>query len=84
MKLKEVRDVEGLFEVIKKCQGRVDLVNADMVLNLKSEITRYFAISEIFKDGKDRKQIEKYMMEEKENEGRERKCVWIGERHSSK
>ena len=70
MKLKEVRDVEGLFEVIKKCQGRVDLVNADMVLNLKSEITRYFAISEIFKDGKarnmelviyneeDRKQIE--------------------------
>lgn len=96
MKLKEVRDVEGLFEVIKKCHGRVDLVNTDMVLNLKSEITRYFAMSEIFTDGKarnmelviyneeDRKRIEEYMMEEKTNESRERKCIWIGERHSGK
>lgn len=77
MKLDNVKNIEKLFEVIRGCRGRVDLVNVDMALNLKSEVARYFAMTEIFKNGEarnmelvvydpeDRKKIEKFL-EEKE------------------
>lgn len=96
MKLENVKNIEGLFDVIRECNGRVDLVNVDMALNLKSEVARYFAMTEIFEDGRarnmelvvydpeDRKKIEEYVEKENANEGRERKCVWIGERNQSK
>lgn len=51
MKLCNVKDIEGLFEVIKKCKGRVDLVSKDMTLNLKSELSKYFAVAKLFSDG---------------------------------
>lgn len=96
MKLDNVKNLEKLFEVIRGCHGRVDLVNVDMALNLKSEVARYFAMAEIFKNGEarnmelvvydpeDRKRIEKFIEEENANESRKCKCVWIGERDSSK
>lgn len=96
MKLENVKNIEGLFDVIRECNGRVDLVNVDMALNLKSEVARYFAMTEIFEDGRarnmelviydpeDRKKIEEYIEKENANEGRERKCIWIGKRNQSK
>lgn len=51
MKLKNVSNIDGLFDVIKQCNGRVDIVTDDMVLNLKSEIARYFVVSQALSDG---------------------------------
>lgn len=50
MKLCNVRDINGLFEAIGKCKGRVDLVGKDVTLNLKSELAKYFAFTKLCSD----------------------------------
>ena len=52
MKLCNVKDIEGLFDAIGKCKGRVDLVGKDISLNLKSELAKYFAFTKLMTDGK--------------------------------
>ena len=48
MKIKHIEDVEGLFKVIDKCTGKVELVCNDMRLNMKSKLAQYFSLAEVF------------------------------------
>ena len=51
MKVKNVKDVEKLFKVIDECKGRVELVtNEGDRLNLKSKLTQYVALANVFAD----------------------------------
>ncbi len=51
MKIYNINDVEKFLEIIKKCKGSVELVsNQGDRLNLKSELTKYLAISKLFND----------------------------------
>lgn len=51
MKIYNIDDVENFLEIIKKCKGSVELVsNQGDRLNLKSELTKYLAISKLFHD----------------------------------
>jgi len=53
MKLKNIKDVEGLFKVIDQCQGRVELVTEEGDrLNLKSILSQYVALVNVFADVK--------------------------------
>ena len=51
MKLTHITDIDGLFEVINQCTGKVELVCDDMRLNLKSKLTQYVALANIFSGG---------------------------------
>ena len=51
MKLYNIENVENFLDVIKHCKGTVELVSEQGDrLNLKSELTKYIAISKLFKD----------------------------------
>lgn len=51
MKLYNITDVEKFLDTIKKCKGSVELVSQQGDrLNLKSELTKYLAISKLFND----------------------------------
>ena len=51
MKVKNVKDVDKLFKVIDECRGRVELVTAEGDrLNLKSKLTQYVALANVFAD----------------------------------
>ena len=51
MKVKNVNDVDKLFKVIDECRGRVELVTAEGDrLNLKSKLTQYVALANVFAD----------------------------------
>ena len=51
MKLMNIDDPEKFFEVINKCKGTVELVTAEGDrLNLKSQLTKYVAITKLFAD----------------------------------
>lgn len=53
MKLYNVKNLEGLFNVIDKCEGRIELVGEDICINLKSKLAQYFALADIFSAGDD-------------------------------
>lgn len=49
MRLKNISDVEGFFNVIDQCEGRVELVSSEGDrINLKSRLTQYMAMVSIF------------------------------------
>ncbi len=51
MKIYNVNDVEKFLDIIKQCKGSVELVSQQGDrLNLKSELTKYLAITKLFKD----------------------------------
>lgn len=51
MKIYNVENPEKFLEVIKQCQGTVELISQEGDrLNLKSELTKYLAISKLFAD----------------------------------
>lgn len=51
MKIYNIDDVEKFLAVIKQCKGSVELVSKQGDrLNLKSELTKYLAISKLFTD----------------------------------
>ena len=51
MKIYNVESPEKFLEVIKQCKGSVDLISKQGDrLNLKSELTKYLAISRLFAD----------------------------------
>ena len=53
MKLKNIKDVEGLFKVIDACEGKVELVTEEGDrLNLKSRLSQYVALVNVFADVK--------------------------------
>lgn len=53
MKLYNIKNLEGLFKVIDKCEGRIELVGEDICINLKSKLAQYFALADIFSAGDD-------------------------------
>lgn len=51
MKIYNIDDVQQFLDIIKKCKGSVELVSSQGDrLNLKSELTKYLAISKLFND----------------------------------
>ncbi|MDE7333026.1 MAG: polya polymerase [Lachnospiraceae bacterium] len=51
MKIYNVNDVEKFLDTIKQCKGSVELVSQQGDrLNLKSELTKYLAITKLFND----------------------------------
>ena len=48
MKLRNINNIEKLFEVIDSCEGNIELVGEDIRLNLKSKLAQYFSLAEIF------------------------------------
>ncbi|MDD6690668.1 MAG: polya polymerase [Lachnospiraceae bacterium] len=51
MKLMNVKNVEGLFQVIDSCKGRVELVTGEGDrLNLKSKLSQYVSLTKLFND----------------------------------
>ena len=53
MKFYNVTDVNGFFEAVGKCKGRVELVtNEGDRLNLKSKLSQVIAFADVFSSGK--------------------------------
>ena len=51
MKIYNVENPEKFLEVIKQCKGTVELISQEGDrLNLKSDLTKYLAISKLFAD----------------------------------
>ncbi len=51
MKIYNIDDVEKFLGIIKQCKGSVELVSKQGDrLNLKSELTKYLALSKLFND----------------------------------
>lgn len=52
MRVQNISDVEKFFEVIDSCAGKVELVTGEGDrLNLKSKLSQYVSMAEIFSDG---------------------------------
>lgn len=52
MTLENVSNIEGLFEVINECKGKVELVSDEGDrINLKSKLSQYLAIAGAFSNG---------------------------------
>lgn len=50
MKLENIKDVNGFFEVIDSCTGRVELISPEGDrLNLKSKLCQFIAFTSLFK-----------------------------------
>ncbi|HHU70880.1 MAG TPA: polya polymerase [Clostridiales bacterium] len=53
MKIMNITDVNGFFKVIDECVGKVELVTGEGDrLNLKSKLSQYVALANVFSDGK--------------------------------
>ena len=52
MKVQNITDIEKFFKVIDSCQGKVELVTGEGDrLNLKSKLSQYVSLANIFSDG---------------------------------
>lgn len=52
MKVQNITDVDKFFEVIGSCKGRIELVTGEGDrLNLKSKLSQYVSLANIFSDG---------------------------------
>ncbi|MDO4476079.1 MAG: polya polymerase [Lachnospiraceae bacterium] len=52
MKVNNIKDIEGFFNVVSKCTGRVELITGEGDrLNLKSKLTQYVALANVFSNG---------------------------------
>ena len=52
MKVQNIKDVDKFFEVIDSCSGKVELVTGEGDrLNLKSKLSQYVSMANIFSDG---------------------------------
>ena len=53
MKITNITNVNALFSVIESCNGKVELVTGEGDrLNLKSKLSQYVALANVFSDGK--------------------------------
>ena len=51
MKLYNLEDITGFFNIINTCKGKVELVTDEGDrLNLKSKLSRYIALADLFTD----------------------------------
>ena len=71
MKLLNVKNIDGFFEIVNSCEGKVELCSpwGDRLI-LKSKLTQYVALAKIFSDGEisemelvlsDKNDIEKFV-----------------------
>ncbi|MBP3459495.1 MAG: polya polymerase [Lachnospiraceae bacterium] len=52
MKVQNITDIEKFFEVVDSCKGKVELVTGEGDrLNLKSKLSQYVSMANIFSDG---------------------------------
>lgn len=52
MKVQNIKDIEKFFKVIDSCKGKVELVTGEGDrLNLKSKLSQYVSMANIFSDG---------------------------------
>ncbi len=52
MKVQNITNIEKFFEVIDSCKGKVELVTGEGDrLNLKSKLSQYVSMANIFSDG---------------------------------
>ena len=52
MKIENIKDVKKFFEVVDSCNGKVELVTGEGDrLNLKSKLSQYVSMANIFSDG---------------------------------
>lgn len=77
MKVNNIQNIEKFFQVIDSCKGKVELVTGEGDrLNLKSKLSQYVSLANIFSDGtitelellayepEDITRLVKFMMEE--------------------
>jgi hypothetical protein len=49
MRVKEVKDIDGFFNALRLCEGRVELITDEKdVLNLASKLTQYIGLTRVF------------------------------------
>ena len=48
MKLMNISDPNKFMEVVDKCKGKVELIGPDIRVNLKSKMTQFLALAELF------------------------------------
>jgi len=52
MKVQNIKDIDKFFKVIDSCVGKVELVTGEGDrLNLKSKLSQYVSLANIFSDG---------------------------------
>ena len=52
MKVEHIRDIDKFFEVVESCKGKVELITGEGDrLNLKSRLTQYVSMANIFSNG---------------------------------
>ena len=52
MKVQNITNIEKFFKVVDSCEGKVELVtNEGDRLNLKSKLSQYVSLANIFSDG---------------------------------
>ncbi len=52
MRVTKIKDVNKFFEVVDSCKGKVELVTGEGDrLNLKSKLSQYVSLANIFSDG---------------------------------
>ena len=52
MKVQNIKDIDKFFQVIDSCAGQVELVTGEGDrLNLKSKLSQYVSMANIFSDG---------------------------------
>lgn len=53
MKFHNIKNIDGFFDAVDKCEGVVELVTAEGDrLNLKSQLTKIIAYANVFSGGK--------------------------------
>jgi hypothetical protein len=49
MRVKNIKNIDGFFRTLEKCQGRVELITDERdVLNLASKLTQYIGLTRVF------------------------------------
>ncbi|MBR2186020.1 MAG: polya polymerase [Lachnospiraceae bacterium] len=52
MKVQNITDIDKFFKVVDECRGKVELVTGEGDrLNLKSKLSQYVSMANIFSDG---------------------------------
>ncbi len=52
MKITNITDIDGFFKAVDNCKGRVELVTGEGDrLNLKSKLSQYVSLANIFSNG---------------------------------
>lgn len=52
MKIYHIKDIDGFFNVVDSCKGKIELVTGEGdKINLKSKLCQYISLAEIFSNG---------------------------------